>query len=84
MGVGDVQMDGALHRDMSWVAGATERFYADERLLMGGWQEEEGIQKDPETIETGGAGGARIKFLTVVTDPRYVAVTVRCWNTTTT
>ena len=38
--------------------------------MMGGREEEEGIYKYPETVETGGAGGARIKLLTIATEPR--------------
>ena len=38
---------------------------------------EEGIKIDPETVETGGMGGARIKLLSIAPEPRDVAVTVR-------
>ena len=44
---------------------------------------EKGIKTDPETVETGGAVGARIKLLSIAPEPRDVAVTVRGWNTTT-
>ena len=44
---------------------------------------EEGIKKDPETVEICGAGGARIKLLSMATEPSNVEITVRGWNTTT-
>ena len=37
---------------------------------------------DPETVETGGAVGDILKLLSIATEPRDVAVTVRGWNTT--
>ena len=36
---------------------------------------EEEIKTDPETIETGGPGGARIKLRSIAMEPRYLAVT---------
>ena len=35
-GVGDIQVDGVLHQERRWGAGAMERCYDDKRLLMGG------------------------------------------------
>ena len=74
-GVGNVQLEGALHPEMRWGAGATERCYNDKRLLIRGRSDEEVIYKYPETVDTGGAGGDRIKLLTMTTEPRYVVFT---------
>ena len=81
-GVVNVQVYGTPHQDRTWVAGETERCYNNKRLLMGGELEEEGIQKGPENIEIGGAGGDRIKLLMIATEPRYILVTFQGWNTT--
>ena len=35
-GVGNVQVDGVPLQERRWVAGATERFYDYDRLIMGG------------------------------------------------
>ena len=42
---------------------------------------EEVIKTYPETIDTGGAVEAIINLLSIETDPRDVAVTLRGWNT---
>ena len=41
----------------------------------GGGRMEEGIKTDPETVETGGEGGDRIKLLIIATENRNIAVT---------
>ena len=82
-GVGNVQLEGALHPEMRWGAGATERCYNDKRLLIRGRSDEEVIYKDPETVDTVGVGGARIKFLTIATEPTYIVFAVQGCNTTT-
>ena len=60
-GEDDVQVDGVPGRERRRVAGVTERCYGDKQLLMGGGSMEEGTENDPETVDTGGAGGARIR-----------------------
>ena len=43
---------------------------------MGGVVGVVGNLERTEAIDTGGAGGDRIKLVTIATEPRYVAVTV--------
>ena len=75
-GAGNVQVDSAPLWERRWGVGDTERCYKNEQLMMEGRQEEEGIYKYTETVETGEAGEDRIKLFKIATEPRYVAVTV--------
>ena len=58
--VEDVQVGGVPRQERRWGAGETQRCYNEKRLLVGGGSMEEGTENNPETVETGGAGGARI------------------------
>ena len=60
LGVDDVQVDCVPLQERMWGAGETERCYDNKRLLIGSGRMEEGTENDPETFETGGAGGDRI------------------------
>ena len=44
---------------------------------------EKGKERSRKTVETGGAGGLDINFVTIATEPSSRVVTVRCWNITT-
>ena len=58
--------------------------YDDERLILGGGGRiEEGKEIYRKMVESGGAGGLDINFVTIATVPRCGGVTIRGWNTTT-
>ena len=43
-----------------WGTGETERCYYDKRIMIGLGRTEKGTKNDPETVETGWEGGARL------------------------
>ena len=83
-GVDDVQVDGVSLRERRWGAGATER---GDTATNGYWWGGGRMEEANIAIQKNGwnrwGGRARIKGLMLATEPRYQAVPVRGWNTTT-
>ena len=56
----DVQVEGVLRWERRWGKGVTVRCYDDKLPLVGGVRMKEVTENNPETVETGGSGGAII------------------------